>query len=853
MLLFRSVTTVPNVTYVLLEDVIIPAGRTLTINKGVVIKGISYWNRLTIQGKLVANGTADSMITITSVKDDNFGGDTNKDGTSTSPARSDWGGITFEATSDSNSILNRCRLKYGTAPYYGAAQIATVGAHPTISNCEIKDVVYGVIAYQSSRVKLLNDTIVNAQYTPIAMSVSADPVMSGLSFINPGWNGIGLIGETVGLNGTIKQRDVAGYTNITYVLLGDLTISSGTYVTVDPGIVIKCYSGVGIWVNGGFKAKGTLAEGEIIFTDLRDDNVGNPKDTNGDGQASAPGRGYWATIRFQSTSDDSFCLLDSCQIKFNGNNWWGAVTFTDASSQLRNSLISNSYFYGIRCEGASIPIVDNLTISSCGYDPIAMSLTSDPDLTDITFEGNGSQGIRLLEGTLSSNATLHKRDVAGIENIAYIIQGLTISANSVLRIDPGVVMKSVADSWNGIWVNGALVAEGTATQKIVFTSIRDDSKGGDTNNDGNASSPTRWDWKGIAFNTSGLDTSNSLKNCEIRYGGSGSGGYWEYGELRFWGKAKIDSCAIEQTATSALGVYGNALPVITDCQLNNVSYTAVTMSMFSNPTFTNISAQNIGYMAIGVMPETYSVTATIPKRVLAGYSNITYQIMDYITINNGTTITIPDGVVFKGGRVTVNGGLIIQGTALSQVVFTHVSDDSYGNPKDTEGNGFTWPSIEWSLTRLSFSDISNDDSCYIRNTVFRYADLSILVNQASPRISNCRFDRGNNGIWLDGVALPVVDSCVFHNLDRSPIYTSILSFPSSVVGNVISGTTWRGVRIKDETLSQDFTLPKRSFAGFSNIPYIFGSFTIGTSSILSIEPGVVIKFEQYGALYVFFA
>jgi parallel beta-helix repeat protein len=846
----RSVTSVPNVTYVLLGDVIVPAGRTLTINKGVTLKGIYYWYRLDIQGKLVANGTADSMITITSIKDDNHGGDTNKDGTVTAPARYDWGGILFETSSDSTSVLNYCRIKYGTVPSYGAAQIATLGAHPTISNCEIKDVVYGVIAYQTSRVKISNTSIINSQYTPIAMSVSADPVMTNLTFTNAGWNAIGLISEVVGFNGTIKRRNVAGYTNITYVLLGDLTINSGTNVDVEPGIVLKMNDNVGIWVNGGFRAKGTVAGGEIIFTGIRDDNVGNPYDTNGDGQASAPGRGNWYTIRFQSSSDDGYCLLDSCQVKFSGGNGWGAVTYTDASSILRNSTIINAYYYGVRCEGASIPIVTNLSISSCGYDPIAMSLMSDPVLTNISFAGNGSQGIRLLEGTLSTNAYLRKRDVAGISNIAYIIQGLTISANAVLTIEPGVVIKNVLDAWNGIWVNGALVAEGTATQKVVITSLADDSKGGDTNNNGNANAPNRWDWKGIVFYSSGLDSINSLKNCEIRYGGSGAGSIWEWGEVRFWGKGKVDSCAIEHTGTTGVGVYGNAIPTVSNTLLNNLSNDIVSMSMFANPIFSNIISSNVGYRTIGIMPETYSVTATVPKRDLAGFTNITYHILDWISVNSGTTITIPDGIVFKGGYITVNGGLISNGTPSSPVVFTAVADDQYGNPKDTETNGFLWPSIWSGYARVYFYDISVDAECSLRNTILRYTETGVYMNQASPTISNCRFDRDYRGLHMNGLSEPVVDSCVFHNLDNAPILTSILSFPSSAVENVISGTTWRGIRIQDETLSQDFTLVKRPFAGYTNIPYIFGSFTVGTSAILIVEPGVVIKFEPSGVIYV---
>ena len=110
------------------------------------------------------------MITFTSVKDDNHGNpnDTNRDGTQTSPDVGDWGGIVFEATSDTNSVLNYCRIKYASFPstwyntkhIYGGA-VTTVNADPIVSNCEIQDATYGIYAFQSSRPNILNNHIIN--------------------------------------------------------------------------------------------------------------------------------------------------------------------------------------------------------------------------------------------------------------------------------------------------------------------------------------------------------------------------------------------------------------------------------------------------------------------------------------------------------------------------------------------------------------------------------------------------------------------------------------------------------------------------------------------------------------------
>jgi hypothetical protein len=58
---------------------------------------------------------------------------------------------------------------------------------------------------------------------------------------------------------------------------------------------------------------------------------------------------------------------------------------------------------------------------------------------------------------------------------------------------------------------------GTESNKVYFTSIKDDEVGGDTNEDGDATAPTPEDWRRIAI----LDDSTSyITSAVIRYGNS---------------------------------------------------------------------------------------------------------------------------------------------------------------------------------------------------------------------------------------------------------------------------------------------------------------------------------------------
>ena len=541
--------------------------------------------------------------------------------------------------------------------------------------------------------------------------------------------------------------------------------------------------------------------------------------------------------------------------QYGGGGNHGIITTTNASPTINNVLIDQSYYYGLWFNGNSAPTVNNVAITNCRLDPIAISLTSNPTFSNISFSANGSNGIKIIEGTLSSNATLVKRNIGGFTNIAYIIDDLNIASGAVLTLEEGIIIKFSGSYFQGIFVHGALNATGTSSDKIIFTSIKDDSAGGDTNNDGNSSVPANSNWHGILFYGESDDAQNKLIYSEIRYTG---GGYSNYlgsnttnGSVRIKDAyVDIDHSIIQQSSTTALGIYGSANPDVTNCQFYNITYEPIYMAMFSNPVFSGNTTANIGRMAIGIQIETYSQSATIEQRNFAGFTNITY-IFYGATINSGTTITIPAGTIFKSTSnigLTVNGKLDINGTVGSPVVFTDYRDDDYGNPMDTEGNGSgTTPATYGPY--ITFNDVS-DDASSIDHAIMRYSTDMIRLNSASPSITNNTFYKVDYGITNSGVCAPIINNNIFNDLDFAPLSISLVSFPASTSGNIISGTTRKGIRVKNETLTQDAVLQKRPFGGISNIPYIFQTYTVGTGVTLTIDPGVICKFWNSGSLAV---
>jgi parallel beta-helix repeat protein len=885
----RSVTNVDNITYLMLDQIVVPQGKTLTINKGIVIKSYSYSHRIIVSGTLIANATADSMISFTSAKDDNYGnpGDCNKDGTITSPTVGDWGGIIF--TPGATGLLNYCRFKYATNWYYGFstcstteyindAAIGLIDASPTISNCEFKDLYYGISCYRASNPTLTSNSMVNILFTPICLSSTSNPTFSGITFTNVGWRAIGLLGGNVCQNGTIKKRDLADFTNISYVMLADITINSGAYVNIEPGVVIKnaygsygnrWFYGRSIYVDGGFRIDGTENQ-PVVFTSIKDDNEGNPGDSNGDGNSSTPSNGDWGSIKFLSTNDDAYSFINYARIKYAGSANEGAITYENAGGMLKHTLISNSSSYGLYCNGNSNPVIDSVTIENSSLDPIAMSLTSTPSLTNISFNSNYSQAIKIIEGTLSTNATIISRNIAGITNIAYIISNLTISSNARLTISPGVVIKFRYENYcqsPSIAVYGNLIAQGTPENHIYFTSFADDSKGGDSNNNGNNSIPEKGDWGGtncwdylyggIKFmdNSTVSDTVNHLTYCEISYAATGT--YLQGSHATF------DNCVFQQSNIMGASVIGSSNPLFRNCSFYNINYTPVELSMFSNPTFESCNALNVGYMALAVVPETYSQNDTVPIRSFGGYDNISYFMKGQCTINTGTTITIPAGVVFKShsgyynnfntynyaNGFIVNGTLKVLGTPQNPVVFTNAHDDTYGNPKDMNQNGSATAPPDgsyynnWYGNWITFNDVSNDSSI-IQNTIFKYADRAITATSASPTLNGITFEHNYYGVDMSGVSQPKIDNCQFNNLLYYPMQISLVAYPASSANNLISGSTYKAIKVRDETLTQDVTLPKRSFGGIQNIPYYFENYVVGTSATLTINPGVICKFKS---------
>jgi len=122
-------------------------------------------------------------------------------------------------------------------------------------------------------------------------------------------------------------------------------------------------------------------------------------------------------------------------------------------------------------------------------------------------------GLNISEAATSPSRSIAVNTVWTKAGSPYIIaSGLNIATGAKLTLEPGTIVKTKEDA---IYVQGELIAAGTANEPVIFTSLNDDAAGGDSNPN-SAILPSSGDWAGLFARYGGKIT---LDHAIIRYGG----------------------------------------------------------------------------------------------------------------------------------------------------------------------------------------------------------------------------------------------------------------------------------------------------------------------------------------------
>jgi len=188
----------------LLKDVQLGARLTLTIPAGTIIKFVYHPENtrkvlFIVYGTLDLQSTSGNPIVFTSERDDSYGGDTNNDGNTTSPASGDWGCIQLNSQPGVSNNFHDCIVRYGGNYYNGGVNYSYMlwikSIDPSyndaiVQNCSFSD-SYGPAIYISDQAKptIMNNSVIHSR---ISMNIQRDAIISGNTITGLDYSGTGI-------------------------------------------------------------------------------------------------------------------------------------------------------------------------------------------------------------------------------------------------------------------------------------------------------------------------------------------------------------------------------------------------------------------------------------------------------------------------------------------------------------------------------------------------------------------------------------------------------------------------------------------------------------------------------------
>jgi hypothetical protein len=336
-----------------------------------------------------------------------------------------------------------------------------------------------------------------------------------------------------------------------------------------------------------------------------------------------------------------------------------------------------------------------------------------------------------------------------------------IPAGVTLTVQAGAVVKLGGVSPNygsgpgsaALIVDGGLVVTGDGSNPVVFTSLADDSQGGDSDGSG-PSSGASGDWYGIVFRSG---SSGRLDHFSASYAGSGTFNavLGEYGRAQI----EVNAAVVEMAdGTVAHGLQqgirlkgAGIAPVLSRITVsdnrmaNGKGYAIYQETINQNPVYSDLTLS--GNDADKVMVGGSDAIDQDVRWGGADYGFLCGYTLCLMTVPDGSTLTVAPGTTLDFGptygiAIADGGTLLALGTANQPITFT--SRQAAAGIPNQHWMGL-WAQ-QGSQLRLEHCDIS-----YASDTNF--GDGGLEINTDDAQVSNCHIHHNaGDGVYLHSLA-----------------------------------------------------------------------------------------------------